>query len=140
MIREIKWKSHPILGDLVLDLTKPDGTVFNSIVLAGENGTGKTTILETLSTFLNRGSISQFEYIKYEVAGEIYTIQPREKGQYADASWHVRTKESTGEQKTYRLIKEAILVLTMWMQRILDTMDVLIQKHVQALVQRKLQP
>lgn len=52
MIRKIKWNDHAILGNLELDFTKPDGSVYNTIVLAGENGTGKTTILETLSTFL----------------------------------------------------------------------------------------
>ena len=69
MIRKIKWNDHAILGNLELDFTKPDGSVYNTIVLAGENGTGKTTILETLSTFLNLGSIEPFEYISYMADG-----------------------------------------------------------------------
>ena len=48
MIRKIKWNDHAILGNLELDFAKPDGSVYNTIVLAGENGTGKTTILERL--------------------------------------------------------------------------------------------
>ena len=48
MIRKIKCNDHAILGNLELDFTKPDGSVYNTIVLAGENGTGKTTILEEL--------------------------------------------------------------------------------------------
>lgn len=57
MIREIKWHNHKILGNLELNFTKPDGTPYNTIVLAGENGVGKTTILETLATFLNLETI-----------------------------------------------------------------------------------
>lgn len=83
MIRKIKWNDHAILGNLELDFTKPDGSVYNTIVLAGENGTGKTTILETLSTFLNLGSIEPFEYIKQQnipcaaaqIAGEAMNVK-----------------------------------------------------------------
>ena len=52
MITKIKWNNHEILGNLELDFTKADGSPYSTIILAGENGTGKTTILETLSTFL----------------------------------------------------------------------------------------
>lgn len=45
MIRNIKWNHHEVLGDLELDFTKSDGTPYNTIVLAGENGVGKTTII-----------------------------------------------------------------------------------------------
>ena len=55
MITKLKWKDHPILGNLELNFTNSSGKPYNTIVLAGENGTGKTTILETLSTFLNLG-------------------------------------------------------------------------------------
>lgn len=77
MIRKIKWNNHDVLGNLELDFTKPDGSIYNTIVLAGENGTGKTTILETLSTFLNLGSIEAFEYISYMADGMPYTITPK---------------------------------------------------------------
>ena len=76
MIKKIKWHNHAILGNLELDFTKPDGTIYDTIVLAGENGTGKTTVLETLSTFLNLGSIEPFEYINYIADGIPYTIAP----------------------------------------------------------------
>ena len=41
MIKKIKWNNHPIIGNLELDFTKPDGTPYNTIVIAGENGSGK---------------------------------------------------------------------------------------------------
>lgn len=43
-----EWKDSKILGNLELDFTKPDGTAYNTVVIAGENGSGKTNILETL--------------------------------------------------------------------------------------------
>lgn len=101
MIRKIKWNNHDILGNLELDFTKPDGSIYNTIVLAGENGTGKTTILETLSTFLNLGSIEAFDYINYVVDGMPYTII-----QTADVNpefgFHVRKNESDGTTQTIR--------------------------------------
>lgn len=47
-IRKISIKDHPILGDLELDFTNQNGNVYDTIVFAGENGCGKTTILSLL--------------------------------------------------------------------------------------------
>ena len=44
MIKKIKWKEHPILGNLELDFCKKDNICYNTIILAGENGTGKRCI------------------------------------------------------------------------------------------------
>ena len=74
MIKEVKWNNHPILGNLVLNFCKTNGDTYKTIILAGENGTGKTSILETISTFLNCGSILPFEYIKYSINDIDYTI------------------------------------------------------------------
>lgn len=79
MISKIKWKNHDILGNLELDFTKDDGTIYNTIVIAGENGTGKTTILETLSNFLEMGIIEPFESISYESENIPYEIIRDEK-------------------------------------------------------------
>ncbi len=55
-LRKVKWNKHPILGDLSLDFVNHDtGEPYNSILLAGENGTGKSTILEAISSFLSAG-------------------------------------------------------------------------------------
>lgn len=95
MIRKIKWNNHDVLGNLELDFTKPDGSIYNTIVLAGENGTGKTTILETLSTFLNLGSIEAFEYISYMADGMPYTITPKPDDN-PQLGFHTRKNESDG--------------------------------------------
>ena len=74
MIKKIRWENHEILGNLELDFLKQDGTPYNTIILAGENGTGKTTILETLAEFLNLGSIKPFKEIEYIINENPYKI------------------------------------------------------------------
>lgn len=77
LISEITYNAHPILGDLHLDLMNhTTGMPYNTILLAGENGTGKTTVLETLNRFLNQFSIEYFKEIKYIVNGSIFSATP----------------------------------------------------------------
>lgn len=97
MIKQIKWKDHPILGDLELDFTKEDGSIYNTIVFAGENGTGKTTILENLSEFLNLGALEYIDYIKYVVNDEEYSLYPQDEFTGAKFGFHKRKNETTGE-------------------------------------------
>ena len=74
-IAKIKWKGHPILGDLELDFRNKKGIPYDTIIFAGENGTGKTTVLTSISDFLNGYSID-FEYIEYQIDNEIYQAIP----------------------------------------------------------------
>ena len=47
-IQSIKFKDHPILGDLALNFCDSKGNIADTIIIAGENGTGKTTILKEI--------------------------------------------------------------------------------------------
>ena len=47
-IRKIKFKNHPILKDLELNFCDLNDKVVETIIFAGENGTGKSTILNEL--------------------------------------------------------------------------------------------
>lgn len=104
MIKEAKWFNHQVLGDLMLNFEKPNGGIYNTIIFAGENGCGKTTILSTLSDFLNLGSFEPFEYIRYEVDGNKFKIF-RDRDTNASLGFHVRENESTGNQKQVRTNK-----------------------------------
>lgn len=83
-IAKIKWKGHPILGDLELDFTNKNkkGIPYDTIIFAGENGTGKTTVLTSISDFLN-GYPIDFEYIEYQIDNKIYrAIHPTQESYY----------------------------------------------------------
>lgn len=71
-IRKVKWQNHPVLGNLEMDFMKDDGTVYSNILLIGENGSGKTSVMESISTFLNMGSFDEFEYLEFEANGHVY--------------------------------------------------------------------
>jgi predicted ATP-binding protein involved in virulence len=65
-ITKIKW-NHSILGNLELGFANgKTGQPFDTVILAGENGSEKTTVLETLSRFLTTGTLRGFEYIYYK--------------------------------------------------------------------------
>lgn len=90
-IKKIKWQNHPILGSLELDFTnKTNDGIYDTIILAGENGTGKTAILETLSTFLNLGSFEPFDFIKYQIKTKFYTAAKPNDPSKAALGFHVR--------------------------------------------------
>ncbi len=58
-IRKVKWNNHPVLGNLELDFTDAtDLPPYETVLFAGENGAGKTIVLESISTFLNKGSFA----------------------------------------------------------------------------------
>lgn len=47
-IRKINFSNHPVLGDLSLDFTDTNGKTVDTVIIAGDNGTGKSTILDIL--------------------------------------------------------------------------------------------
>lgn len=55
-IREVQFIEHPILGNLRLDCCDENGNPVDTIIFAGENGVGKSTVLEALYNLLSRNS------------------------------------------------------------------------------------
>lgn len=47
-IGSVRFINHPILGNLYLDFCDPNGSPVDTIIIAGENGTGKSTVLNCL--------------------------------------------------------------------------------------------
>jgi len=52
-VRKISFENHPILGNLALDFTDKNSNTVNTIILAGENGVGKSLLLNTIYEFSN---------------------------------------------------------------------------------------
>lgn len=73
---KIKWSNHPILGDLLLDLTNDEGVPYRTIVLAGENGTGKTSILSSIYGLMDKKPLEFIEYLEYSVDGHKFQARP----------------------------------------------------------------
>ncbi len=84
-ILSIEFENHPILGNLKLDFTDKNGNPMDTIILAGENGCGKTTILEELYNLWNtskHNANNKGQYITTRVylnEGEINKIIQRIK-------------------------------------------------------------
>lgn len=72
-IRKISFIQHPILGDLSLDFCGQDDLAVDTVIFAGENGTGKSTILNELYK-VAAFSISSPLTLEYENDGIISTV------------------------------------------------------------------
>lgn len=59
-ILKINWYGHPVLRDFELCLTKNDGTPYDTVILAGENGSGKTKILESMFDYFSKNPLGNF--------------------------------------------------------------------------------
>ncbi|MDO8344888.1 MAG: AAA family ATPase [Cellvibrio sp.] len=81
-ITQVKWKNHPILGDLFLDFKNSStNSPYETIIFAGENGTGKSTILENISSLLNADSFEYFDYVSYVTdEGKFFKAVPTSDG------------------------------------------------------------
>lgn len=56
MVSNFAAKNHPILGNLTLDFLKDDGKPYVNVVLIGENGSGKSTILNSINNRFKIGN------------------------------------------------------------------------------------
>lgn len=57
-IRRVEFIEHPILKNLVLDFCDINGNAVSSIIFAGENGNGKSTILNEIYNNISQNQIS----------------------------------------------------------------------------------
>lgn len=73
-IRNIEFKSHPILGDLKLDFCDASGKAVDTVIFAGENGVGKSTVLEALYRIASR-EVNFEAVVECELDGEIFALK-----------------------------------------------------------------
>ena len=105
-IKRIKFKNHPILKNLELDFCDKTGNAVDTVIIAGENGTGKSTILDALYRMALYSTNFELEvdmerdgintrldyYFKNDGIGKGSMYVKDEKGFDAGVSWD-KTKE-----------------------------------------------
>jgi len=50
-LKRLELFNHPILGNFNMDFTNASGSIAKNIIIAGENGTGKSTLLDVIFDF-----------------------------------------------------------------------------------------
>ncbi len=66
-ITKLEYQNHKIFGNLTIDLSNKGVSNYNKIVIVGENGSGKTTFLNDLYSFL---STKKLEFSKIYYIGD----------------------------------------------------------------------
>ena len=74
-IRKIDFENHPVLGNLKLDFCDREGKASDTIILAGENGSGKSTIIEALYDLVSRNDTLPNANVEYEIDDKIVDIK-----------------------------------------------------------------
>lgn len=74
-IQNVKFINHPILGNLALDFCDLSGNAVDTVIIAGENGTGKSTILDTIYSVITNTSNKTELVITVEYNDYIYKLQ-----------------------------------------------------------------
>lgn len=60
--RKISFKKHPVLGDVSFDFTDAQGRTVDTIIIAGENGCGKSLLLSFLNSYNPTTTAKQLGY------------------------------------------------------------------------------
>jgi len=72
-IRKITFRDHPVLGNLTLNFCDENGKAVDTVIFAGENGSGKSTILNAIYNSID-SVLYHFIYIEWETDGAIHYL------------------------------------------------------------------
>ena len=95
-IREVTFIDHPILKNLKLNFCGSDGKAVDTIIFAGENGTGKSRIIDTLFRF-SSGNGPSMEVVLEKKDGTLLTYHNIQTSEY---SWNSKITDSNGTRIT----------------------------------------
>ncbi|WP_270445701.1 AAA family ATPase [Fusobacterium varium] len=88
-IKSIQFKNHKILGDLYLDFCDKNGNVVDTILIAGENGTGKSTILKELYK-IGTYTVNSEMVVECITEGKEYKLEYYLKNSNENNFWYIK--------------------------------------------------
>lgn len=93
-IRKVDFHEHPVLGNLSLDFCDSEGNAIDTIIFAGENGTGKSTIINALYMLVSRTADFEADVI-YEKDGTPFLMTYKRKV-FDDGTTYLYASDGSG--------------------------------------------
>ncbi len=148
-IRKISIREHLVLGNLDLDFTDKNGNIYDTVVFAGENGCGKTTLLSLLfdtldinfSTYYNSNFLGAIgltlnkDELNYIISqGRLRNIQLNAIENKANHIVFSRIPEHGNARIKWDIsfYKQDELLLTLWNNSIFDMCKNMIKSYYQS--------
>lgn len=72
-IRKITFQDNPVLGNLIIDFCGVDGKAVDTVIIAGENGMGKSTVLNELFKVASH-AVSTPMIVEFQEEEKVFTI------------------------------------------------------------------
>lgn len=94
--RSIEFSNHPILGDLKIDFCNQSGQAVDTVIIAGENGNGKSTLLNELYQIASCNPINELKFDIERDCDNISLSLHSEK-RFGHTSFRIRDNKGTKE-------------------------------------------
>ena len=97
-IRKIVFKNHPILKNLCLDFCGRNGKAVDTVIFAGENGNGKSTIINELFGNISKQKINSMT-VEFEMEKEIFRVEYQK---VSENTYRTDTYNEKGEKINFK--------------------------------------
>lgn len=94
----IQFKGHPVLGNLSLNFCDKTGNPVDTVILAGENGVGKSTILHEIYHILSNAIHCEIEMEIINELKEKYKIHYFRNPEIDDQILHIKIERYVGNE------------------------------------------
>lgn len=81
-LKRIEFHSHPVLGNIVLDFCNQSGQAVDTVIIAGENGVGKSVLLQELFAFTSHMANSEASLLFENDTDDSLLLEYYKRGNY----------------------------------------------------------